>query len=155
MPKSHPTPKSIQRELEHAGKLLNQLAKTLTRIAADTAALGEAAAAKANVAPAGKSSSQGATAATYQLNRKTPSSKTAQGLPDTKGDFFAKHVKKRKQTASQIFQSVLASLNFEPSKEQSAILRNRLSVWLANAVKSGTQPLSSIGTGKERRYYRA
>ena len=155
MLKSHPTPKSIQRELEHAWKLLNQLTETLTRIAAATSTITEGAATTANAAPSGKLVKKNVTAALSQSRRKTSSSKAAQGLPDTTGDFFAKHVKKRKQTASQIFQSVLASLDFEPSKEQSAILRNRLSVWLANAVKSGAHTLSSIGNGKDRRYYHA
>lgn len=147
MRQSKPTLKSIARELNLAWKLMHQLAETLTRIASDTAALSEDKTAKeeAKVGRARKTAGK----------KPAKQGRKATGLPDTTGDFFAKHIKKRRQTATQIFQSVLESLDFEPTREQAAVLRNRLNVWLANAVKSQSNPVSSVGAGKDRQYYRA
>ncbi|HYD79950.1 MAG TPA: hypothetical protein VEC06_09075 [Paucimonas sp.] len=153
---SRPTSKSIQRDLTQAWKLLNQLAETLTRIAEDTAAISQAAAAEKEAARAARTGKRGRPA-TKSTNGKSAANRSAnraaKGLPDTTGDFFARHVKKRKQTAAQIFQSVLGSLDVEPSKEQAAILRNRLAVWLSNASKAASNPVNSEGVGKERRYF--
>jgi hypothetical protein len=149
MPRTKLTTKSIQKDLDRASKLLNQLAETLSRISSEAATLGERSAA-AGTQQAGRKAATGVKRA-----GKRAASKAAAGLPDTTGDFFARHVGKRKQTASQIHQAVLDSLGFEPSKAQTAILRNRLAVWLSNAVKSGSNPVSSIGSGKDRRYFRA
>lgn len=148
MPRPKLTTKSIQKDLDRASKLLNQLAEALSRISSEAASLGERSAALS-----AKQADRKAGAGVKRAGKRA-ASKAAAGLPDTTGDFFARHVGKRKQTASQIHQAVLGSLGFEPSKAQTAILRNRLAVWLSNAVKSTNNPVSSIGTGKERRYFR-
>lgn len=143
MPQVKLASKSLNKDISHAWKLLNQLADTLTRISTDTATLPDAGTSGAR---AGK--------LTAKTARKASSRSAAQGLPDTTGDFFAKHLGKRKKTASQIHQSVLDSLDFTPSKDQAAILRNRLVVWLSNAVKSESNRVGSVGSGRERLYYK-
>jgi uncharacterized protein YgbK (DUF1537 family) len=153
MPTSSTSLKSIRRDLNIAWKLLHHLADTLTRLATDMATLSESA--ETPALPASKQKRKDANTASNLRHKKTgASNKVARGLPDTSGDFFARHITRRKRTAPQIFQSVLDSLEHNISKEEAQILRNRLAVWLSNAVKSSSQGVSSTGTGRERHYFR-
>lgn len=155
MPRTTATPKLIKQDLDRAWKLLNQLGEALSRISSDTDSLADTLAARPMAADKADGRRGGASSARKQGRGGASSTAAAEGLPDTTGDFFAKHVRKRKQTAPQIYHSVIGTLPFEPSKEQASILRNRLAVWLSNAAKSENSGIASEGTGKERRYYRS
>ena len=151
MPYIKSASKLVKRDITQVWQLLNKLTETLQRLSIDAAEL-------ADVPRLPAKRGRKPKALAVSVNRKgskTTGRAKQKDLPDTKGDFFTRHVARRKQTASQIFASVLDSLGFEPSKEQASVLRNRLSVWLSNAVKSDTHPIASIGSGRERRYYKA
>lgn len=151
MPYIKSASKLVKRDIIQAWQLLNKLTETLKRLSTDAAELADVPKLPAKRGRKPKS----LTAPANQKKTRAAGRTKQKGLPDTRGDFFARHVARRKQTASQIFASVLDSLGFEPSKEQAAVLRNRLLVWLSNAVKSGMHPVASVGSGKERRYYKA
>lgn len=130
--------KSLDKEIKTAWKLLHSLAAQLQRIDAlrkEPDLPSSAASKKKEVKP-------------------TKSRKVVAGLPDTTGDFFLRHVTKRKQPVGAIFESVLNSVDKKLTTEQRAVIRNRLVVWLSNSVKSDSSPVVSVGSGTERRYFK-
>jgi hypothetical protein len=73
-------------------------------------------------------------------------------LPNTGGDFFLRMLTNEPQSPSRIFEAIRANLEFTPTKDEVATLRNRLMASLAALVKAGKIRDNGV-QGQGRQYF--
>lgn len=86
--------------------------------------------------------------------RRQKKGKEAAPLPRTGSDFFQKLLSSEKRTMGQLLDAAFTQLGIKPSREQTGLLRGRLTTWLYTALKDSSTGVNDEGSGRQRVFFK-